>query len=82
MKHTRSILAATLALSLAACSQQTATPVATAPEASAPAAADAILKLGASGNPEERKALVEKIKLETERLSQFAKELPEIVDSD
>ncbi|MDK2011728.1 MULTISPECIES: S8 family serine peptidase [unclassified Deinococcus] len=36
MKHTRSILAATLALSLAACSQQTATPVAT-PEASAPA---------------------------------------------
>ncbi|GGN42149.1 S8 family serine peptidase [Deinococcus daejeonensis] len=35
MKHTRSILAATLALSLAACSQQTATPV--APEASAPA---------------------------------------------
>ncbi len=42
MKHTRSILAATLALSLAACSQQTATPVATAPEASAPAAADAI----------------------------------------
>lgn len=42
MKHTRSILAATLALSLAACSQQTATPVATAPEASAPTAADAI----------------------------------------
>ncbi|MHA0040644.1 S8 family serine peptidase [Deinococcus sp. PEB2-63] len=36
MTHTRSILAATLALSLAACSQQTATPVA-APEASAPA---------------------------------------------
>ncbi|GGK86599.1 S8 family serine peptidase [Deinococcus radiotolerans] len=36
MKHTRSILAATLALSLAACSQQTATPAATAPEASAP----------------------------------------------
>ncbi|NTY01982.1 S8 family serine peptidase [Deinococcus sp. JMULE3] len=35
MKHTRSILAATLALSLAACSQQTVTPV--APEASAPA---------------------------------------------
>ncbi|MFC4637128.1 S8 family serine peptidase [Deinococcus hohokamensis] len=39
MKHTRSLLAATLALSLAACGQQTATTPA-APVASAPAAGD------------------------------------------
>ncbi|MFC4425747.1 S8 family serine peptidase [Deinococcus navajonensis] len=43
MKHTRSLLAATLALSLAACGQQTATTPVASPVASAPAASDEVI---------------------------------------